>query len=286
MRQSISDRFLAASEADEILRYLALGILESREIKMKSQPDLNVIELYKWMPDNQQLFAPHGAHTEFEQTPSYAIVDKSGGDSHFCFEVFRSLRDCYDAGGYTVEYIPEDSLTIFEPSVYMRLRAWIFPWIGTGNEAEGIEKLPDEEDRRQFPLPPHPEEVLFDLSSILRPLTRRKFDRDTKRMKEQNKEQNDPRDLDRLNTSSVSDDTLLAIGVSTMKPRIETVHRFWFNCQKQDPRLKHPLMPIVYAWLCQQDAKHITLEFDKRRTRSDSKTRVHGEYPRLGDRTR
>ena len=56
MRQSNSDSLLAATNADDILRYLAIGISESREIKMKSQPDHNVIELYKWMPDNQELF--------------------------------------------------------------------------------------------------------------------------------------------------------------------------------------------------------------------------------------
>ena len=79
MNQSISNSLIAADEADDILQYLALGILKTREIKMKSQPDYNVIELYKWMPDNQKLVCSAGrrAHTEFEQTPSYAIVDKS-----------------------------------------------------------------------------------------------------------------------------------------------------------------------------------------------------------------
>ena len=60
MNQSISNSLIAADEADDILQYLALGILKTREIKMKSQPDYNVIELYKWMPDNQKQFVPLG----------------------------------------------------------------------------------------------------------------------------------------------------------------------------------------------------------------------------------
>ena len=259
MRQSNSDSLLAATEADEILRYLAIGILESREIKMKSQPDHNVIELYKWMPDNQELFVPLGDITMFEQTPSYSIVDKSAGDGHFCFEAFRLLRDCFDAGAYTVRYIPQQGLAILEPSDYMRLRRRILPWIAKGKETEGIERLPDEKDRKLFPLPPHPEVVLADLSGILRPLTRQKFDRDTEYMKDH------LYPPDGLDANSVSDDTLLAIGVSTMTRRIETIHQFWLICQEKQSQLKHPLTPIVYAWLCQQDAKRITLEFDKRR---------------------
>ena len=259
MNQSISDSLLASTNADDILRFLALGILKTREIKMKSQPDYNVIELYKWMPDNQKQFVPQGEDATFEQTPSYAIVDKSAGDSHFCFEAFRLLRDCFDEGAYTVRYIPQQGLAILEPSDYMRLRMWILPWIAKGKETEGIERLPDEKDRKLFPLPPHPEVVLADLSGILRPLTRQKFDRDTEYMKDH---LYPPEGLD---ANSVSDGTLLAIGVSTMTRQIETIHQFWLICRKQDSELKHPLTPIVYTWLCQHDAKRITLEFDKHR---------------------
>ena len=259
MNQSISNSLIAADEADDILQYLALGILKTREIKMKSQPDYNVIELYKWMPDNQKQFVPQGEEATFEQTPSYAIVDKSAGDGHFCFEAFRLLRDCFDAGAYTVRYIPQQGLAILEPSDYMRLRRRILPWIAKGKETEGIERLPDEKDRKLFPLPPHPEVVLADLSGILRPLTRQKFDRDTEYMKDH------LYPPDGLDANSVSDDTLLAIGVSTMTRRIETIHQFWLICQEKQSQLKHPLTPIVYTWLCQQDAKRITLEFDKRR---------------------
>ena len=259
MNQSISNSLIAATEADDILQYLALGILKTREIKMKSQPDLNVIELYKWMPDNQELFVPLGDKSTFEHGPIFAAVDKNFGDGHFCFEVFRLLRDCFDAGEYTVRHVPQQELAILEPSDYTRLRAWILPWTAKGQEDEGITKLTNEKDRRRFPLPPHPEDALFNLSGILRPLTRQKFERDAEYMKERHDRP------DGLDPNAVTDDTLLAIGVSTMTSQIETIHQFWSICRKQDSELKHPLTPIVYTWLCQQDAKRITLEFDKRR---------------------
>ena len=50
-----------------------------------------------------------------------------------------------------------------------------------------------------------------------------------------------------------------------MTRQIETIHQFWLICRKQQSQLKHPLTPIVYTWLCQQDAKRITLEYDKHR---------------------
>ena len=262
MRQPTAEKLRLAKSADDILRLLALLIAESDKMNLKSH--LNVIELYKWMPDNQHLFAPFGKDTKFEQGPQYAIVDKKTGDSHFCFEVFRLLRDCYDAGGYEVKYDPHQMI-ICEPPDYMRLRAWITAWSGQ-NEAEAIERLPDENDRNRFPLPPQPEEVLFDLNGILRPLTRQKFERDSDYLSDHM----DPHDFAHIERRSVSDDTLLAIGVSTMKRKIETVHRFWRVCQSHQPEVKHPLSPIIRAWLedwiCQQDAKLITIEFDKRRT--------------------
>ena len=259
MNQSISNSLIAATEADDILQYLALGILKTREIKMKSQPDLNVIELYKWMPDNQELFVPLGDKSTFEHTPIFAAVDKNFGDGHFCFEVFRLLRDCFDAGEYTVRHVPQQELAILEPSDYTRLRAWILPWTAKGQEDEGITKLTNEKDRRRFPLPPPPEDALFNLSGILRPLTRQKFERDAEYIKERHDRP------DGLDPNAVTDDTLLAIGVSTLTSQIETIHQFWLICRKQDSELKHPLTPIVYTWLCQQDAKRITLEFDKHR---------------------
>ena len=103
MKPSISDSLIEASEAEDILQYLALGILKSRGMELKTQPSLNVLELYNWMPDNQQQFAPQGDNTTLEQTPLYAVVDKNLGDGHFCFEAFQRLRDCYDAGEYIVK---------------------------------------------------------------------------------------------------------------------------------------------------------------------------------------
>ena len=265
MKQSISDSFIEANEADDILQYLALGILKSRTMELKTQPSLNVLELYNWMPDDEHLFAPQEENTTLEQTPLFAVVEKNAGNGHFYFEAFQILRDCYDAGGYIVKYIPGQKLTITEPYDYARLRRHIFRWTAKGKEAEGIKALPNEADRKRFPLPPQPEEVLVDLSGIMRPLTRQKFERDSIYMEERL----DPSDLAHIDTGSVSDDTLLAIGVSTMKRKIETVHRFWRFCQSHQPQVKHPLSPIIRAWLdnwmCQQDAKHITSEFDNQR---------------------
>ena len=260
MRQSISDSFLEATVANDILYYLAIGILESREITLRASSNLNVIELYRWMPDNRQQFSPRGEDTKFEQTPFYAIVDKGAGDAHFCCEAFRILRECYDAGGYKVEYIPEDSLIVSEPSDYMMYRTMIAPWIANAKGTEGIKWLPALGDRNTSQLP-HPEEALTHLSGILHPLNRQKLERDTKHLNEQVNSRN----LGQLSTDTVSDGTLLAIGVATMERQIEIVHRFWLICRGQEPLLSHPLKPIVYAWICQQDAKHITAEFDKRR---------------------
>ena len=257
MRQPTAEKLRLAKSADEILRLLALLIAESDKVNLKSH--LTVVELYKWMPDNQHLFAQFGKDTMFEQSPQYAIVDKKTGDSHFSIEVFRLLRDCYDAGGYEVKYDTQE-LIICEPPDFTRLRAWITAWSGN-NEAEAIEKLPDENDRNRFPLPPHPESVLAALTDIMRPLTRQKFERDSKYIKEQMRWQ----DHVPFSSRTVSDDTLLAIAVLTTERNIESVHRFWQVCQEQKPQLTHPLMPIVHAWLFQQDAKHITSEFDKHR---------------------
>ena len=266
MKQSISDSFIEANEADDILQYLALGILKSRTMELKTQPSLNVLELYNWMPDDEHLFASQEENTTLEQPPLIAVVEKNAGNGHFYFEAFQILRDCYDAGEYIVKYIPEQKLTITEPYDYARLRRHIHRWTAEGKEAEGIKALPNEADRKRFPLPPQPEEVLVDLSGIMRPLTRQKFERDSDYLSDHM----DPHDFAHNERGSVSDDTLLAIGVSTMKRKIETVHRFWRVCQSHQPQVKHPLSPIIRAWLdnwmCQQDAKHITLEFDKHRT--------------------
>ena len=259
MTPSPLDKLRAATNADGILQCLAMLALKSGTMELKSQPFLNVIELYKWMPDNQPIFATHGEDTEFEQTPFHALVDRNTGDAHFCFETFRVLRDCYDAGGYTVKYTPPGDITVIEPSDYSTIRWKNQPWKDLGVETPWIEDSPDDLDERQSQLPPLPEHVLVQLSSLLRPLTRKKYERDSIRIREQMPTQ------DIAGIDTVSDDTLLAIGVQSMQEQIKQIHQFWLNCQKQKPQLAHPLTPIVYAWLCQQDAKPITTAYDKHR---------------------
>ena len=57
-------------------------------MKLNSQPQLNVIELYKWMPDNDPKFVPHGEDTSsWSKLPYFAVVDKNAGDAHFSFEI-------------------------------------------------------------------------------------------------------------------------------------------------------------------------------------------------------
>ena len=259
MKTSNFDSLRAATSADDILQCLANLASESGKMKLKSQPFLSVIELYKWMPDNQEVFVTYGDNFKFEQTPFHAIVDRNTGDSHFCFETFRLLRDCYDAGGYIVTYTPPGSLDITEPTDLASLRWQYPPWPRHGTESYTTETSPDEDDDSQIPLPPLPEDILSRLSSLLRPLTREKFERDSTRLKEEMPTKNI------VGLETVSDDTLRAIAVQSMQEQIVQIHRFWLNCQDKKTGLTHPLLAIVYACLCHQDAKHITREYDKHR---------------------
>ena len=250
MNQSISDSLLASTNADDILRFLALGKLKSLETKTKSQPDLDVIALYKWMPDNEHNFMPHGDDTKIDKTPIYAIVDKKVGDSHFCFESFRLLHDCFDAGGYVVDVA---SLDYLDYNVRDR-KTGSTVWLPKGDYTNK-ENLPSSL--------PQLYDLVSNLDGLLRPFNRQKYDREIKRLKEQMPERR------HIDANSISDDSLLAIGVPEMASQIETLHQFWVVCREQQPQLKHPLSAIVGAWLddwtCLQDSKHITLEFDKRR---------------------
>ena len=250
MKTSHLDRLLAAARADDILQSVAMLAYNSANMKQKSQPHLNTIELYRWMPDHKLIFLPKGEDTPYDKTPYYATVDKNAGDSHYCFQTFCLLRDCFDAGGYTVKFLGPQGIAIDEPLEYSKLRRAQSP--PSGNET-------DEHDNPQFPLPPLPGDVLLTLGGLLNPLTPHGYQRDYLVLKELMPT------IDRLGLESASADTFVALGWSIMKGQIEATHQLWLSCEKLKPNLAHPLTPIVYTWLCQQDAKHITPEYDKRR---------------------
>ena len=44
--------------------------------------------------------------------------------------------------------------------------------------------------------------------------------------------------------------------------RIENIHKIWSIAKETNPQLKHPLAPIVRAWLQEQTAKRIDAEYD------------------------
>ena len=237
MTPSTLDKLRAATNADDILQRLALFTSESRKMKLQSQPHLDVIELYKWMPDNEPKFVLHSEDTSLEDTAYFAAVDKNAGDAHYCYESFRLMRDCFDAGGYTVKFAPPRELSVTAPPG--------LPY----RDLNDIERAP------MFELNP----LLESVKQILCPLTRSKYEDNLTLLRQQHPE------LDRSTTTSVSDDFLLAVGASITKNYIEDIHKFWLNCAKVKPKLPHPLTPIVYAWLCEHDAKHITGDFDKHR---------------------
>ena len=268
MNQSISDNLIAADEAEDILQYLALGILKSRKVKLNSQPQLNVIELYKWMPDHELRSTVEGEEAKFERSPIYAMIDGSVGDTHYTFETFRLLRECFDAVEFTVEFTPPDGIAVIESDIYaIALRELCLPvrtpraTATTGSAA--VEYSSEEYYYKQIQLLQSGDEVLTNLKGVLSPLNRRKYERDAAQVRGQMP------DRARLDTNSVSNESLFAISVSIMANEIESTHLFWSICRDRKPNLKHPLSAIVHAWLgdwiCQQDAKHITLELDKRR---------------------
>ena len=245
MKTSHLDRLRAAATADDILQQLTLLTSESRKMKLNSQPLLNVIELRRWIPDNEPKFDLHNQETSIEQTPYIAAVDKNAGDGHYCYESFRIMRDCFDAGGYSVHFIPPRDLSVTTPPGLPYLK------VSTQNaDLNDIEHIPVYELNT----------LLESVKQILCPLTRSKYEDDLTRLRQQHPE------LDRSTNRSVSDDFLLAVSASIMKNYIEEIHKFWINCEKNKPRLTHPLTPIVYAWLCEQDSKPITAEYDKHRS--------------------
>ena len=270
MTQSFSGSLLAADNADDILRFLALGMLKNRETKTKAQPNLNVITLFTWLPDNDHRFALQGEKTKIENTPIYAAIKKKAGTDHYSFETFRLLRDCFDAGNYVVKFTQANGIEIDEPSdvadardrAYKQYRLHILLDKDTAEST----RRPETSYRQLIDYPfslPRPDEIVTNLSGILRPLNRQKFEREVTILKEHTPEQG------LADANAVSEESLIAIGQATMSNQIETTHRFWLVCREQQPRLKHPLSAIVRAWLeewiCIQDAKHITPEFDQRR---------------------
>lgn len=53
-----------------------------------------------------------------------------------------------------------------------------------------------------------------------------------------------------------------AFNLRDISERIETIHKIWLIARETNQQLKHPLAPIVRAWLQEQTAKHITPEYD------------------------
>ena len=270
MRQSNSDSLLAATNADDILRFLALGKLKSCNVNTQAQPNLNVVELYKWMPDNELRFMPEGNDTKIEQAPIYAMVDKKVGVSHFCFESFRLLRDCFDAGGYVVDVIPKSGPQSEPPpdlGIMQYYASLDYLTFNVSDKATGTTVwLPKGENTSTENLPdslPRLTDLVSHLDGVLRPFNRQKYVREIQLLKGQLPKRR------HIDANAISDDSLLAIGVPEMSRQIESLHQFWVICRERKPELKHPLSAIVGAWLndwiIQEDAKPITLEFDKRR---------------------
>ena len=57
---------------------------------------------------------------------------------------------------------------------------------------------------------------------------------------------------------------LLRVSGEPSAERLEWLHQAWVLALEQDTQLSHPIVPLVRAWLQEQSAKRITLDYDKK----------------------
>ena len=185
------------------------------------------------------------------------------GDANYTFETFRLLRECFDAGGFTVEFTPPNGIAVVEPHYYSRARQeWCID-LDVPRRIDGTDWPPETNFEKQISLIEPGDEVLTNLQGILSPLNRRRYERDAPYLTGQVSKS------DFLRSNSGPNVRPFALGATIMASEIECVHFFWLICQHRKPDLKHPLNAIVLAWLddwiCQQGSKRITPQYDKRR---------------------
>jgi len=60
--------------------------------------------------------------------------------------------------------------------------------------------------------------------------------------------------------------TFLSTAAAPPRNLLESLHQTWLRAREAEPTLKHPITPIVRAWIQEQTAKHITTDLDQKRS--------------------
>ena len=263
MKQLISDSLIAAAEADDILLYLALGIFKSLKLDLETQPSLNALELYKWMPDHDLRLMDNVEEATFKRSPIFAMMDSSVGDIHYTFESFRLLRECFDAGGFTIGFTPPNELTVTEPPYYSKARQEFQVALKSPGLADGTNCQAEEYYEKQISLLQPGDEVLTNMRAILSPLNHGRYGKGLPNVTGRVSEEGF------LDGNSGRNQHLSTLGATIMASEMECIHYFWLICLHRKADLKHPLNAIVRAWLddwiLQQKSKRITRQLDIRR---------------------